>query len=353
MASSMTCDDGPCQAEDALGRLAGFGQEFRRCLWRRGDALFDLADAVLTAPHAGTLPYLSLEPCFRRSHGMIYQGLAGGGADEEALRDLLAAVREPGWPLVFAIDASTCPRPWAETSPGREFHHHACPGSHGGDGAAVKGWAFQWLSQVSFAPDAWTAPQDQVRIGTGEDATRQAAAQILAHSARLRAAGETGVPLYVHDAGYDESPLTWDLRGHLDNVQVLVRLRNDRVFYRDPPPRIPGKAGRPRIHGSGTDRFECKDPATWGTPAAGLALDGGQYGHVTVQCWDGLHPKLFCRGRFAGFAKPPVIRFFRLIRVTVTRLPNGRKVPGPLWLWWNGPGGTGPGPALARLSSQI
>ncbi|MBO0803409.1 MAG: transposase, partial [Nocardiopsaceae bacterium] len=27
-----------------------------------------------------------------------------------------------------------------------------------------------------------------------------------------------------------------------------------------------------------------------------------------------------------------------LIRVTVTRLPNGRKVPGPLWLWWSGPG---------------
>jgi hypothetical protein len=53
--------------------------------------------------------------------------------------------------------------------------------------------------------------------------------------------------------------------------------------------------------------------------------------------WSGLHPKLFCRGRFAGFAKPPVIKC-HLIRVTVTRLPNGRAVPGPLWLWWNGPG---------------
>jgi len=52
--------------------------------------------------------------------------------------------------------------------------------------------------------------------------------------------------------------------------------------------------------------------------------------------WSGLHPKLFCRGRFAGFAKPPVIKC-HLIRVTVTRLPNGRKVPGPLWLWWAGP----------------
>ena len=53
--------------------------------------------------------------------------------------------------------------------------------------------------------------------------------------------------------------------------------------------------------------------------------------------WGRLHPKLFCRGRFAGFAEPPVIKS-HIIRVTVTVLPNGRKVPGPLWLWWACPG---------------
>jgi hypothetical protein len=350
--SSMECGDESCQGTggDALGRLARFRQEFYRCLWRRGDALCELADAVLTAPRAGTLPYLSLEPAFRRSHGMVYQGLAGGRVDEEALRDLLVAVRPRDWPLVFAIDASTYPRPWAATSPGREWHHHCCPGHHGrhaghreeagrggGEDGVVAGWSFQWLAQLSFAPDSWTAPQDQVRVGSGPDATRQAAQQITAHSARLRAGGERGVPLYVHDSGYDEAPLTWDLREQLDQVQVLVRLRNDRVLYRDPPPRIPGKAGRPRVHGSGTDRFECRDPATWGPADQELSLDDDSYGHVSVMCWGGLHPKLFCRGRFAGFSKPPVIRC-HLLRVTVTRLPNGRRVPGPLWLWWAGPG---------------
>lgn len=339
MASSMACGARSCQREDgdALARLARFRQEFYWCLWRRGDALAELADAVLTAPRAATLPYLSLEPCFRRGHGMVYQALCEGGIDEEALRDLLVATRPRGWPLVFAIDASTYPRPEAETSPGREFHHHSCPGSHGSDGAAIAGWAFQWLAQLSFAHDSWTAPQDQVRAGAGDDATRQAAAQIIAHSARLRAAGEAGIPLYVHDAGYDEAPLTWDLRQHLDRVQILVRLRSDRVLYRDPPPRLPGKAGRPRVHGSGTDRFECKNPAAWGTPDQELALHDDKCGQVSVMSWSGLHPKLFCRGRFAGFAKPPVIRC-HLIRVTVARLPNGRAVPGPLWLWWAGPG---------------
>jgi hypothetical protein len=98
----------------------------------------------------------------------------------------------------------------------------------------VAGWAFQWLAQLSFAADSWTAPQDHVRVGAGDDATRQAARQIAAHAARLRADGETRIPLYLLDAGYDEAPLTWDLREHLGQVQILIRLRNDRVLYRDP-----------------------------------------------------------------------------------------------------------------------
>jgi hypothetical protein len=79
-----------------------------------------LADAVLTAPGpAASLPCLSLEPAFRRGHGTTCQALAGGGIDEEALRGLLAATREPDWPLAFAIGAFACPRPEAECSPGR------------------------------------------------------------------------------------------------------------------------------------------------------------------------------------------------------------------------------------------
>ncbi len=49
-----------------------------------------------------------------------------------------------------------------------------------------------------------------VRAGVRDDATAKAAGQVIAHSARLRAAGETRVPLYVHGAGYDEAPLTWE-----------------------------------------------------------------------------------------------------------------------------------------------
>lgn len=353
----MTRGGGPGQegrAEEALACLARFRQEFYRCLWRRGDALCELADAVLTAPAAGTLPYLSLEPRFRRGHGMVYQGLDKGRIDEERLRDLLVRHRPRDWPPAFAVDASTYPRPAAETSPGREWHPHSCKGHHGrrrgsravagtdgsarregrGGDAVVAGWAFQWLAQLSFAPGSWTAPQDMTRVGVRDDATAKAAQMIIAHAGRLRADGETRIPLYVHDAGYDEAPLTWDLREHLDKVQILVRVRNDRVMYRDPPPEPP-RRGRPRKHSA--DRFECAGPATWGTPDQELSPDGREYGHVSVMSWGGLHPRLWCRGRFAGFWPSPVIRC-HLIRVTVQKLPGGRKPPGPLWLWWAGPG---------------
>lgn len=321
---------------DHRGVLAGFRRAMYRCLLRRADALFELGDALLTAGRVPALPHLSEELIFRRGHGMIYQGLARGRVDEDGLRDLLVASRPAEWPCVFGVDASTIGRPAAVTSPGREFHHHSCAGHTGAGDPVIKGWAWQWLSQLSFGADSWTAPQDAVQVGR-DDAAVVTVRQITGHAARLRGHGETRVPLYVMDAGYDEAPITWDLRDHLDQVQILIRVRNDRVMYRDPAPGPP-RPGRPRRHGE--DRFECADPATWGEPDQVLTRVDGRYGQMTVMSWGGLHPKLACRGRFEDFAKPPVIRC-HLIRVTVDHLPGGRLVPGPLWLWWAGPGQPG------------
>src|SRR5712691_12537196 len=59
-------DGGPGR-DEAWRLLAGFRGEFYRCLPRRGDALYDLADAVLCAGGRVTdLARLSLVPEFRR-----------------------------------------------------------------------------------------------------------------------------------------------------------------------------------------------------------------------------------------------------------------------------------------------
>lgn len=52
------------------------------------------------------------------------------------------------------------------------------------------------------------------------------------------------VPLFVFDAGYDPIALTRDLAA--TRAQLLVQIRVDRVFYRDPPARAAGSPGWPR-----------------------------------------------------------------------------------------------------------
>ena len=83
----------PAQVAGAVDRFLAL-REFRArlygCLTARADALFELCDAILCADHAVTsLAELSLVPEFRRGHGALYDALAAGQVDEEALAALL------------------------------------------------------------------------------------------------------------------------------------------------------------------------------------------------------------------------------------------------------------------------
>ena len=65
--------------------LVGFRQAFYGCLSAWKDALFELCDAILCAQGpVGSIPSLSLESEFTRSHGSLYKALAGGGVDQDA-----------------------------------------------------------------------------------------------------------------------------------------------------------------------------------------------------------------------------------------------------------------------------
>ena len=57
----------------------------------------------------GSIPALSLESEFTRSHGSFYKALALGSVDGACLRRLFVSAQPAHWPLVFAIDASTWP----------------------------------------------------------------------------------------------------------------------------------------------------------------------------------------------------------------------------------------------------
>jgi hypothetical protein len=310
-----------------LARLGAFRTELHACFTRRADALFDLADALLCAEAFPSLPHLSLEPAHRRGWGSTYAALARGRIDTERLRDLLVGCLPNADRLVFAVDVTTWPRCDAECSPQRGYYYH--PSRHSAGQPIIAGWAFQWICQLSFDRASWTAPVDALRLHPLDDTDQQAACQVRALLARLPADGP--VPLFVFDAGYDSAQLTLDLADA--RVGVLVRLRADRCFYADPPPRSPGSTGRPRRHGA---KFNCAEPTTWPISTATLITTDDHYGTVTVHAWSGLHPKQQ-RHPGHGTGQPrPIVRG-TIIRVQIERVPARTRPPKVLWLWWAGP----------------
>src|SRR5690349_6711310 len=89
------------------GTLIDFRRSLYRCFGRRADALFELADAVLTADApVPSLVELSLEKAFRRGHGALYDALACGEVDVVAVAGLLAESWEPAddGPVKIAVD---------------------------------------------------------------------------------------------------------------------------------------------------------------------------------------------------------------------------------------------------------
>ncbi len=226
--------------------LCAFRRSFYECLHRRGDALFELADAILTADGAAPSPaHLSLRASHRRGWGSLYAALDRGRIDDEALRKLLA--RHPlasteGETPVYAVDTSVWARCDAETSPERGYYYH--PSRHSAGQPIVAGWAYQFIARLNFARESWTAPVDVERVRPAQDANVVAAGQVKVLLGRLEE-GEA-VPLFVFDAGYDPVKLQRALEGSA--CQILVRLRAGRRFYGDPglcdPPANPGRPRR-------------------------------------------------------------------------------------------------------------
>jgi len=309
-------------------------RDYRAALYasfrRWADALFELSDAMLCSPgKVCSVPALSLEPVFSRSHGSLYKALALGRIDEEAIRELLASSLDPGWPLTFAIDASTWDRCDAECSPERGFHYSAS--KHSAGKPIVAGWSYQWACQLCFTPDSWTAPLDVVRVKPTMDATIETIGQVRRVVEPMPTDRE--VPMAVLDAGYDPAAISHGLKDV--RVEVLCRIRSDRVFYLDPGPRRPSEPGRPARHGR---RFALADPASWQSPDVTLVARDSRYGTVSVSTWHGLHPRLHGRGRWKGEPEPPIVRA-SVLKVEVEHLPKASAgVKKTLWLWWSGPG---------------
>src|SRR5664280_2192306 len=94
-----TCPPTPTGRAPGAEQLRRFRTGFYRCLTGWADAAFELCDAALCAPAPVTsVPPLSLEPAFRRSHGSLYKALSLGRIDQEQMRLSLIHISEPTRP---------------------------------------------------------------------------------------------------------------------------------------------------------------------------------------------------------------------------------------------------------------
>ena len=323
----------PVKAAAAV--LACFRTEVYACLTRRADALFELAEAVLCADGpVKTLVDLTLTAQHRRGHGAMYDGLNHGRINLARLRRSLAGLPLPrftGGQIVLAVDVSPWLRSDAACSPDRLFCH--VYGRAKSASQLIPGWPYSFVAVLEPGRSSWTQILDAVRLGPADDATALTAGQLREVVQRLLDCGQhqPGDPdvLIVCDAGYDVVRLAFVLADL--PVQLLGRIRSDRVMLLPVPPRLPGATGRPPRHGG---VFDLKDPTGWPTPTAATTNDTTSYGKAEACAWNRLHPRLTHRGAWLDHEGQLPIVEGTLIRLHVEYLPGDRHAD-PLWLWWS------------------
>ena len=131
----------------------------------------------------------------------------------------------------------------------------------------------------------------------------------------------------VADSGYDITRLAYVLADL--PVELVGRLRSDRVLRLPKPVRPAGMTGRPPRHGP---EIALDRPATWPVPQHTTSTDTTRYGAAVATSWDQVHPRLTHRGCWLDHPGDLPIIEGTLIRLQVDHLPGDRD-PKPLWLW--------------------
>ena len=243
-------------------------------------------------------------------------------------------------PLVGFQNSATGPdlgsRPDAECSPGRgHVHHDACRCDS--TRKTIPGWEYQFVAALGHLRTAWAALVDVERT-TPATRTQQTARQVRNLLRRLHTAGRDGrgAPLVIMDAGYSH-------RRPDSRHGRAARAPAPSGWHPaacSTPTRSPGPAekGRPVKHGM---PVTCHNDPGQANPEPDETLtlpDTPRYGTVRVSAWHQVHPLIHGdRGWFAGWdGELPVLRG-TVLRVTVERLPDGRKPHKTMWLWHAGP----------------
>ena len=301
---------------------------YHECFTRAADALFDLADALLTDVDARSLIELSQASCFRRGWPSLYAALEDGLIDRAALRRVFLEMlpqRLVGTRLVLGLDTSSILRPEAHTSKDRTLVYRS---NLPNDATPVgPGWSFSALVVLPEPVSSWTYILDHRRVPSSETATTIGVAQLQAVVPNLPTRGGRAVVLL--DRRYSNAP--WVVASAKVSIDQLIRARADQVLYRPAPARS-GKRGAPRKDGA---RFKGSAPPTHGSPDMDWKGVDAKQQAIEVSWWTGLHLRK---------AREVSITAIRIIR---SGARDTKRDPREAWFWWLG----GPLPPVAELAS--
>lgn len=321
---------------ETIGELSRFRIGLYGCLDARADALFELVEAMLCAEGpVVSVPELSLAGVHRRGHGSLYDALASGKLNVARFGAMLAGLELPrfGGRITLAVDVSPWLRPDAACCDGRLFCH--VHGRARGNAQMIPGWPYSFVAALEAGASSFTALLDAVRIGPDDDVTDLTAAQIRDVVARLRAAGQHrdgDAPIrIVFDSGYDGTRLAF-LLADLP-VELLVRVRSDRVFHAPAGKRAGDWPGRAPRHGP---KMKLNDPDSWPAPDAATQVETVRYGTAIIDAYQRRHQRLCGVGAWETHQGPYPIVEGALVRIQVEHLPGDRS-PKPLWLWTSVP----------------
>jgi DDE superfamily endonuclease len=250
-----------------FNRLKEIRQQLYACFDRGADALFNLADALLSESQAQSLPELSLSPFFERQWPSIYEALSDGRINVEQLRALwvnvLLAERAESDPIWIGVDTSNLSRDDAVTSADRTIIHLANLPLV--DKAIGIGWTFSTVVLLPEQVSSWTPILDQQRVSSEQTAIGVAIAQLQA----LQPLFGTRRVIVLADRWYSTPEF---LRAcHELGYSVLIRLTSHRKLYRAPvrthqrgaPPKdgplFQGK--RPETHGPADELWSEQEPS--------------------------------------------------------------------------------------------
>jgi hypothetical protein len=260
--------------------LKDIRQQVYACFERGADALFNLADALLSESQAQSLPELSLSPFFERQWPSVYEALEDGRINVEQLRALwvkaLLWERAESEPIWIGVDTSNLSRTEAVTSPDRTIIHLSNLPLV--DKAIGIGWTFSTVVLLPEQVSSWTPILDQQRVSSEQTAIGVAIAQLQA----LRPLFGNRRVIVLADRWYSTPEF---LRACHDlGYSVLIRLKSNRKLYRAPVRTY--KRGAPPKDGP---LFQGKRPETHG-PADELWSEQQPSGkRVQISRWSHLH----------------------------------------------------------------